>query len=363
MCFRSDSTVTRIMNAKRKLAILIFVISMAIANNYWSRIFRMLNDLKSGTLPVPGTGHYLPVQNERITYNCSCINRTIPAFPSITANRSTAIEKFGIPKEFFDASLRHEVHDSYGISKQPSGLCTQGNAVDYLLLVLGAVKNFDLRMSIRETYGNISRIENRTLDLVFVIGKEEGIGEYAAAVQNESRTYKDILEIDFIDSYQNLTIKTILALRWVLTDCPQAKFVVRNMDDCFLDVFKLDKEMRKIRDFDIFLGCAIHGSHINHDGKWPFTSEVPFVNDPKIYAPYISGISIVFSVDVVKKFYYLSCFVPLVWPDDCYLGYLALLIDITPYHHVQFCYEVIRHMFLSSNTAKMMRDEWQKRYN
>ena len=59
------------------------------------------------------------------------------------------------------------------------------------------------------------------------------------------------------------------------------------MDDCFLDVFKLDKEMMKIRDFNIFLGRAYHGSPINHDGKWPFASEVPFVNNPRIYAPYI----------------------------------------------------------------------------
>ena len=269
---------------------------------------------------------------------------------------------YGIPKEFFDGTLHHEVLDSYRISKQPSGLCTQGQAVDYLVLVLGAIYNFDLRRTIRETWGNITRIENRTLDLVFVIGKEKGVGNYTGAINKESQEYNDILELDFIDSYTNLTIKTILAFGWVLTECPQARFVVRNMDDCFLDLFMLDKEMVKLNNLNIFLGCVAFESPVSLYGKYASISEVPFVGNPEYYPPFVRGFSIVLSVDVIQKFYYLSCVVPLVWPDDCYLGYLAYLVDVTVTPNGEFCSKIIRHDDLNLNTSKTIRDEWQRRY-
>ena len=342
------------MATRRVLAIIYLVMAMVIVNYYRAKITDLLDRV---------TAHlYLKYHEEKPSLNCSCINKTNPSFPNITADRLSATKRFGMPQEFFDASISHEELDTYGVISQPSGPCTHNQAVDYLVLVLGAIQNFEVRMSIRETYGNISRIENRTLDLVFVIGKEVGVGEYAAAVLNESRTYNDILQLDYIDSYQNLTLKTILAFRWVVTDCPQAKFVVRNMDDCLLDVFKLDEELVNLNNLDIYLGCLAPGSPILRGGKWTFKPEVPFVNNPTTYAPFIQGHSVVLSADVIEKFYYLSCAVPLVWPDDCYLGYLALLVNTTLTHHNRFCSQIISYRDWSPNTAKILRDEWQKRY-
>ena len=339
---------------KRTILFIVFVVTGVLIVNYCG--VGILDMRKNWN------GRRILKQNERLNLNCSCINRTIRGFPNITANRRNVSKTFGIPKEYFDASSHHEVLDSYRIRKQPSGRCTQGQAVNYLVLVLGAIYNFDVRKSIRETWGNISRIENRTLDLVFVIGKEKGVGNHTGAIYNESQKYNDILELDFIDSYTNLTIKTILALRWVLTDCPQAKFVVRNMDDCFLDVFKLDKEMLKFKDNDIFLGCEYHASPVTHEGKYAYISEVPLVGNPKYHPPFILGFSIVLSVDVIQKFYYLSCVVPLLWPDDCHLGYLALLVNVTVLPNNEFCKKIIKHKFLDRDTPKTIRNEWRKRY-
>ena len=50
-----------------------------------------------------------------------------------------ATKRFGMPREFFDASVSHEELDTYGAIEQPSGPCTHNQAVDYLVLVLGAI--------------------------------------------------------------------------------------------------------------------------------------------------------------------------------------------------------------------------------
>ena len=69
--------------------------------------------------------------------------------------------------------------------------------------------------------------------------------------------------------------------------------------------------MLNFKDNDIFLGCACHGSPVMHKGKYAFISEVPLVGNPKYHPPFFRGFSMVPSVDVIQKFYYLSYVVPL----------------------------------------------------
>ncbi|NXP42902.1 B3GT4 galactosyltransferase, partial [Leiothrix lutea] len=52
----------------------------------------------------------------------------------------------------------------------------------------------------------------------------------------ESRQRGDILQGDFRDSYANLTLKTLLLLRWARACCPGAPFLLKADDDVFLNV-------------------------------------------------------------------------------------------------------------------------------
>lgn len=52
----------------------------------------------------------------------------------------------------------------------------------------------------------------------------------------ESRTHGDILQEDFVDSYMNLTIKSVMGLKWASTHCPQARFLMKTDDDMFINV-------------------------------------------------------------------------------------------------------------------------------
>ncbi|NWV72477.1 B3GT4 galactosyltransferase, partial [Malurus elegans] len=52
----------------------------------------------------------------------------------------------------------------------------------------------------------------------------------------ESRQYRDILLGDFRDVYANLTLKTLLLLRWARACCEAAPFLLKADDDIFLNV-------------------------------------------------------------------------------------------------------------------------------
>ena len=51
--------------------------------------------------------------------------------------------------------------------------------------------------------------------------------------------HQDILQWDFMDTYNNLTIKSILALKWAPAFCSTAKFVIKMDDDVFLNAINL----------------------------------------------------------------------------------------------------------------------------
>lgn len=54
--------------------------------------------------------------------------------------------------------------------------------------------------------------------IIFVVGKTES-NETQERLELESSTYDDIVQEDFIDTYNNLTIKTLMTLKWVNSVC------------------------------------------------------------------------------------------------------------------------------------------------
>lgn len=77
--------------------------------------------------------------------------------------------------------------------------------------------------------------------------------EVASAIHQEVETYGDIIQGNFIDSYDNLTLKSVSILEWIDNYCPRAKFILKTDDDMFINVPKLlefidshDKSQRTI---------------------------------------------------------------------------------------------------------------------
>ncbi len=46
-------------------------------------------------------------------------------------------------------------------------------------------------------------------------------------IQEEHRMHRDIVQGSFMESYRNLTLKAVMALKWVTTYCSNAKYVIK----------------------------------------------------------------------------------------------------------------------------------------
>ena len=102
-----------------------------------------------------------------------------------------------------------------------------GTSVPLLILVHSAADHFEHRKTLRETWTQT----HPDLRRVFVIGQSLN-EKLQLEVQQEIETEKDILFIETIDAYRNLTYKHIAAYEWAVNECPNAGKVINNVFTC-----------------------------------------------------------------------------------------------------------------------------------
>ena len=68
---------------------------------------------------------------------------------------------------------------------------------------------------------------------------------YQEEIEKENLLHGDLVQGDFLDSYKNLTYKTVMGHMWVSSFCSQAEFVVKTDDDIYVDLYGLYSVARR----------------------------------------------------------------------------------------------------------------------
>lgn len=107
-------------------------------------------------------------------------------------------------------------------------------------------KDVAARHAIRSTWGNESSIPGVSIAKIFLTGISPTMtNEIQDMLQEESVTFRDIIQQDFLDTYNNLTLKTMMGMEWVTKYCPRASYVLKIDSDMFLNVdFLVNKLLR-----------------------------------------------------------------------------------------------------------------------
>jgi beta-1,3-galactosyltransferase 1 len=69
-------------------------------------------------------------------------------------------------------------------------------------------------------------------------------------VEEESNEFSDIIIEDFVDTYNNLTIKTLMLLKWVKNNCNSTGYVMKTDDDVYINVKNLAVFVNRIPEAD-----------------------------------------------------------------------------------------------------------------
>ena len=110
----------------------------------------------------------------------------------------------------------------------------------YLLIIVNsAVQNFKQRNIIRRTWGNdTARSKPFQTKTMFNIGSSRN-STTQDEIMKEISKYDDLIQVDVIENYYNLSSKTLMGLRWAYENCINAKYFLFIDDDYYLSVNNL----------------------------------------------------------------------------------------------------------------------------
>ncbi|XP_072242994.1 beta-1,3-galactosyltransferase 1 [Leuresthes tenuis] len=187
------------------------------------------------------------------------------------------------------------------------------------------------REAVRRTWGAAGR---DTLTLFYAGLPAAGqLSPIQEMLEEESRLHGDIIQMNFMDSYQNLTIKTMMMMKWLATHCPSASYAMKVDADIFVNVNLLLQRLQSSPRLGFITGSVIRDGRPRRDpnSKWYLPEEL---YPEGSFPPYVSGAGYVFSTDLAGRISWASRFVRAVPLEDVYVGLCLRVLGIQPvYSH------------------------------
>lgn len=185
-------------------------------------------------------------------------------------------------------------------------------AKDILIFVCSDVRHRDRRKVIRATWAR--KLRPRP---IFLLGVGSSRVDNQMAME-EAKIFGDVIIEDFVDSYQNLTLKTVFALKHYLRLAPNSQYFFKIDDDVLLNSYNLDHVMYKFRDCKGVFGAKepIRYVHRDKESKW----HVPqWMYSPDKFPVFVNGPAYLISGSIVNRVYQTALATPLVSLEDVFV--------------------------------------------
>lgn len=201
-----------------------------------------------------------------------------------------------------------------------------------VLLISTTATELQQRNAIRKSWGNEAAVPGVDVVRLFMLGIEPNRDE--DVLLTESKQYHDIIQQDFLDTYNNLTLKTLMGMRWVASYCSSTRFAMKTDTDVFVNTMHLiEKLLRPLPPSteNYFTGFLMKGYTPirNKDSKW-YISEEEFPGNR--FHSFCSGTGYVFSGDLPAKIVNASLTIKYIHLEDVYVGFClnAKGVEIVP---------------------------------
>ncbi|KAK3600253.1 hypothetical protein CHS0354_023670 [Potamilus streckersoni] len=191
-----------------------------------------------------------------------------------------------------------------------------------LIFVLSLPINIKERQTIRHTWGSVAMQSNDNFNIsakmVFMLGRMRDETKLMTSLEEESAQFKDIVQIDFIESRYNLTRKMMHGLRWIKTYCGNVKYILKADDDTFINVARFSWYMLTRSDINqqTIHGFMINAPPVSRQGKYAVKyEELPSSHYPR----YVSGTTYILPNNVISDMIHLAEKLPYCPVDDAFI--------------------------------------------
>ncbi|XP_017021462.1 beta-1,3-galactosyltransferase 1-like isoform X2 [Drosophila kikkawai] len=290
------------------------------------------------------------------------------------------------PKDALDLTANISPFEDTALIK-PQAFC--GEKTFLLIFVESSVRNFLARQAIRETWGNSSRFNypdfqklhghlkgtyypplksrlqlyseyltgkdeslRASVRVLFIIGRSR-TNEFLRQLREEADQHNDIIMEDFIDSYRNLTLKTVLALKHLSSSCYNTTaYVLKTDDNAFVNIPNLlhillggsmptrnsfgKKVFRLTTTSNVLLGKKLSRAKpiVDVKNKW-YMPHYMYPNNT--YPAFLVGKGYLMSMDVVKRLYEAAWYTKVVHLEDVFVtGLCAVYAGVERMHSSLF---------------------------
>jgi len=232
-------------------------------------------------------------------------------------------------------NARHLISPEEETSLLTSSVCSQSSPY-LLVIVCSAVQNFEARYSIRNSWASDQSTLNN-VKVVFLVGQR--INETLQDKLNfESEEYGDIIQESFIDSYANLSVKSLMLLKWFTRNCDNTQYLLKTDDDMYINLVKLYDIVQANKKPNLLLGSLICNAIPIKDpyNKWYVPS---YMFSGKRYPNYLSGTAYLMHRNTASKLFQASLDTPIFHLEDIYItGILSSKVKIRPSDNIGFSY-------------------------
>ncbi|KZS18204.1 putative Acetylgalactosaminyl-O-glycosyl-glycoprotein beta-1,3-N-acetylglucosaminyltransferase [Daphnia magna] len=191
--------------------------------------------------------------------------------------------------------------------------------------IISATDNFEKRNTTRPLWPTLLKAQQDKgvmgiAGFAFILGKPDQI-ETQKRIEEESQMYGDIIQIEMVDTYRNLTLKLVGLFNWLHTrNCSKVDFVVKADDDVFVNVRNLahfvQSQPRHDTNLTIF-GTSAGNLWPARDGKWELTyEEWPWHRFPR----YFNGPAVLFPGNTIVPLLASFQTTPMLHIDDLYFS-------------------------------------------
>lgn len=175
-----------------------------------------------------------------------------------------------------------------------------GKDMDLVVIVMSAPTHLDARTAIRQTWGHFG--QRSDMSVLFMLGTTSD-RKIEAILHREQNMYNDMIRGRFLDSYSNLTLKTISTLEWVDSYCSKVKYLLKTDDDMFINVPRLLAFVNKhAKDRNVIFGrLARKWKPIRNRKSKYYVSQAQF--QQSIFPDFTTGPAYLLSSDTLRRLY------------------------------------------------------------
>ena len=279
------------------------------------------------------------------------------------------VERFGLPFTYkrFNASSYHYIPYGYNYTylAQPKDFCSEDTFM--VVMIMSTVRKPEERKVLRETWFKDKVVHGQKLKYLFIVSSSpdpavnEEIDKEALKyndilhmdhldsynnitmsimnteeIDKEALKYNDILHMDHLDSYNNITMSIMNTFNWLHRNCKSIKYILKGDPDSYFNTPKIVKWLLDLppeKQHRLYHGsCFITSFFIRQPGyKW----DTPYIVDKNdLTWPYCVGVGYVISSDLLAPLVLASRHYPyMLRTEDMSIGLANLMLNVTPYRY------------------------------